>query len=1326
LVDAVVSGAGGGWRVFISHTAELREFPRETSYVAEVERAISAASHVIVDMADFPAADLPPTRLCVERVQGCDVYLGVLGTRYGSPVRDRPDLSYTELEFETATQANLDRLVFLLDTDAEDVGIPLSRLIDREYGARQDAFRRRIQDSGLTTHSFKSPAELGRLVERSLRQLADTRRRLTIGISREKVPTEPQPVGESRVVNPPPAVAPTWFQDRQVETGLLARSVTDQGTRMVTVVGRGGIGKTAMVCRLLKGLEAGHIPDMEGSLTAINVSGIVYMGRNGVHQVNYPTLVTDLLRLLPGGEAQRLRNLYQDPHHTPAQVMLALLEAFPVGGPVVVLLDNLESVMDTERETLLEPALHEALSTVLTAPAHSVTLIVTTRVAPTRLLLIAPACHRRLSLEAGLGSPDAEAVLRELDSDGHLGLRDAPDELLDGLRQHTQGLPRALEAVKAILDTDDTLTPQDLLDRTRHLPEGQIVEVLVGEAYELLDEPARQVMQALSVYPAPVSAVGVDFLLRPINPTTDAAPILSRLVRRQLVRFHDGLYQLHPVDQDYARRQLPPGGPGDPPTAFTRTALTARAADYYAAIRTPRESWRTSNDIMPRLAEFELRCAAGDFDTAATVLSDIDLDYLRLWGHYRTLIDLHERIHGRINDPFLDVRHLNSLGLCHSSLGDYRQAIELHARSLAIAREIGDRQGEGAALGSLGFCHSSLGDYRQAIELHTQSLAIAREIGDPQGESAELGNLGSCHYSLGDYWRAIELGTQAMAIAHEIGDRRGEGAELGNLGDCHCSLGNYRRAIELHAQSLAIAREIGDHDGESAALGSLGTCHSSLGDYWRAIELHTERLEITRDVGDRYAEGAALSSLGGCHASLGYYRQAIELHARSLAIAREIGDRQGEGAALGRLGFCHYSLGSYRLAIGLHTQSLAVAREIGDRQGEGAELGSLGDCHLRLSNYRQAIELHTQRLEIVREIGDRRGEGAALGSLGSCHYSLGDYRQAIELHTRSLAIVRKIGDRYGEGAALGNLGDCHAIQGDYRHAIELHTQSLAIAREIGDLQGESAALGDLGDCHAIEGDYRQAIELHTRALCIAREIGDRQGEGAELGSLGGCHYSLGDFPQAIDLGGQALRIAREIGDRYGEANALNHLGRVWLASGDGRRGKTLHNQAARLSEASGDIESATAARLGLARAHLELNEPAAALTETAAAAEQPCPTEVPTIHLLSGVALLELRRIDESVQAFTQAVSAADALLALKCRNMAAQQARALALSGLAAATGDATLVKKAKNSFAQAQTISDGPGDAAGIRHLFARIAAHDLAGVLAHVQAPISSHRG
>ncbi len=122
--------------MFLSHTSELRDFPAGTSYVAAAERAVAAAGHVIVDMADFPAADEVPADMCAERVRGCDVYVGVLGTRYGSPVRDRPEVSYTEPEFEAATEAGLVRLVFLLDIDAADVGIPPKQLIDRQYGGR--------------------------------------------------------------------------------------------------------------------------------------------------------------------------------------------------------------------------------------------------------------------------------------------------------------------------------------------------------------------------------------------------------------------------------------------------------------------------------------------------------------------------------------------------------------------------------------------------------------------------------------------------------------------------------------------------------------------------------------------------------------------------------------------------------------------------------------------------------------------------------------------------------------------------------------------------------------------------------------------------------------------------------------------------------------------------------------------------------------------------------------------------------------------------------------------------------------------------------------
>ena len=339
---------------------------------------------------------------------------------------------------------------------------------------------------------------------------------------------------------------------------------------------------------------------------------------------------------------------------------------------------------------------------------------------------------------------------------------------------------------------------------------------------------------------------------------------------------------------------------------------------------------------------------------------------------------------------------------------------------------------------------------------------------------------------------------------------------------------------------------------------------------------------------------------------------------------------------------------------------------------------------------------------------------------GTAIASLGDYRQAIDLHTQALAIARDIGDRQSEGDALGNLGNCHVDLGDYRQAIDLHTQALAIARDIGDRQREGVALGNLGYCHLDLGDYRQAIDLYTQALAIVRDIGDRRTRGHELGDLGNCHVSLGDYRQAIDLHTQALAIARDIGDRYGEATALDYLGRAWLASGDARQAVALLEQAVKVADTTGDIEP-------------DGERPARAWREPSFSwmirlrrwprrprgGTCPYPTEEPTMRLLEGLALLELHRVEESVRAFSDAVMAADALLALADRNVAALQARALALSGLAAATGDPARAAEAVEAFAQAHAVTSAAGVSRRYPPPARQIACHDPSGILAKVRA-------
>jgi tetratricopeptide (TPR) repeat protein len=83
-----------------------------------------------------------------------------------------------------------------------------------------------------------------------------------------------------------------------------------------------------------------------------------------------------------------------------------------------------------------------------------------------------------------------------------------------------------------------------------------------------------------------------------------------------------------------------------------------------------------------------------------------------------------------------------------------RRRIGWLEQAAAAAREIGDRHGEGDALGNLGIAYKALGETRRAIQYYEQVLPIMREIGDRRREGATLSNLGVSYKDLGETWRA--------------------------------------------------------------------------------------------------------------------------------------------------------------------------------------------------------------------------------------------------------------------------------------------------------------------------------------------------------------------------------------------------------------------------------------------------------------------------------------------------------------------------------------------------------------------------------------------
>jgi tetratricopeptide (TPR) repeat protein len=229
-------------------------------------------------------------------------------------------------------------------------------------------------------------------------------------------------------------------------------------------------------------------------------------------------------------------------------------------------------------------------------------------------------------------------------------------------------------------------------------------------------------------------------------------------------------------------------------------------------------------------------------------------------------------------------------------------------------------------------------------------LAIAKEVGDRAGEGTAYGNLGCAYELKGDFLKAIEYQTQRAAIAKEKGDRAGEGRAYANLGNVCGSLGDYPKAIEYHTQDWAIAKEKGDRAGEGAAYGNLGCVYDSLGDYSKAIEYHKEHLAIAKEVGDRVGAGTAYENLGNVYLVLDGLAKAPLRIAQDLAIAKEVGARAREGQAYANLGTVHMYLNEYVKAVGYFEaqHSMATSLDLTNVQSDAAlNMGVALTLHVR-------------------------------------------------------------------------------------------------------------------------------------------------------------------------------------------------------------------------------------------------------------------------------------------------------------------------------------------------------------------------------------------
>lgn len=213
-------------------------------------------------------------------------------------------------------------------------------------------------------------------------------------------------------------------------------------------------------------------------------------------------------------------------------------------------------------------------------------------------------------------------------------------------------------------------------------------------------------------------------------------------------------------------------------------------------------------------------------------------------------------------DDRLTVAALNTQGVLACQLGAYDEATRRHDEALTLARAAGERVGVAAALIGLAGIVVRTGNPDRARALFYQSLAEYRAAGDVRGIAETLKNLCSQAMYAGDFAQAERVGEEALSHLRVVGDTGVTAEVLWALGLAAQSQGHDDRAVVLHEESLAVRRNRGDECGAAKSLAALGAIALRRAELIRARALLTDALAPLRAQDDRHGQALVLTLLG--------------------------------------------------------------------------------------------------------------------------------------------------------------------------------------------------------------------------------------------------------------------------------------------------------------------------------------------------------------------------------------------------------------------------------------------------------------------------------
>ena len=719
------------------------------------------------------------------------------------------------------------------------------------------------------------------------------------------------------------------FVGRQAALHDLARLLDDGATRLVSILGIGGTGKTRLATRFARAW-LGEFPGGAWFCDLSHARGV-----DGIHHAAARGLGLQLGRTKP--EAQ-------------------IADAIAGRSRCLLVLDNFEQVARHAEATLGR----------WLDGAPQARFIVTTREVlgvPGEAVLALPPLPQGEAVE--LFGRRARAA--------HQGFApDAQDRAaIDQLAQALDGLPLAIELAAARVRA---MPPSVLLQRMHRrfdllaarggrTDRQATLRAMLDWSWDLLGDDERAVLAQLAVFRGSFDLQAVDAVLRLPGPAAagSAADLVAALVDKSLVRQAEGYrFSLLESVRDYADLRLHEAGASIDPQA-----LLARHRQHYAGLDEAAAVAQHCADLGNVMAACRSAVEADDAATATRCLVNAWVA-LRLIGPFSAAVTLAQQVArlaplcdsdaglvGWVLGSALDslgqvapAQHALRRGLarCDSAApceaqvrlriglgsqltleGEQTQARALldDAYRRALALKLTALQAE--ALLALGRLLDHQAQVTEARQCYEQALDLARALGDRRLEGGLLGNLGGLHHDLGELDTARRHYEQAMQLADETGDRRWQGNACSNLGLLLQEQGHHAEAHQRLAQALALAQAAGHVRLAYTVACNLGILLMAEGRLADAEQQLRGAVAAAGQAADRRAEGQFLGYLAvtlarrGCideaRGALDRGEQALRAMADGLSLAVLLCDRAEVEALAGAPGLAESArAGAQRIA----------------------------------------------------------------------------------------------------------------------------------------------------------------------------------------------------------------------------------------------------------------------------------------------------------------------------------------------------------------------------------------------------------------------------